>query len=632
MATDIPIISLPVLAPGSIQGDDVVPLVDVHDLTDPGGTTKQATVDGLGYYVIPHSGRTVTNLKTYLANNAVFNVKDFGALGDGTTDDTAAFRACATACQALAGPYVFYIPRMDTAGAGYKITDEIILPPINGMAVIGDGMSASVVVQATAGKRGLVADASGLGAINRAIFRDFCISSSSSFTDGLYLKQIDRSFVQNVKAEGGTSSGFHIIGCLVMRFIGNEANANAVGLLCETGSVTGLNGSLVEGNAFESNGIGMWLENGAAGTAIVGNVFESNTGGGLLIQQSSLGLAIYGNYFEENTDHTTATQDLFIGQTSFCRGLDVRGNYFNGRAASMSYDYVPLRLGYIGGATIEENYINIGNRFVECTNNFASAANVLICNNSFGPTFDISIASTVYIIPNSFASNNNTISDTNFTVLGGGNFIPGDMPYAVTATLTGSSTWVKSNVVYAGRSAVGALTKTGSDTAYVGSVTTITATNNQDLRGKFVTFAVPAVAVGSTGLTLNLEVDFGSGATASIHSYTPLVAANGWQVYSITVAVPAAETSLTFYMQIVTTAGTFYLGKPVGFIGATLPTDWLYNAQPPYWSATAAPTTGTWAVGDIVWNSATAAGGTPGWVCTTAGTPGIWKAMANVAA
>lgn len=48
--------------------------------------------------------------------------------------------------------------------------------------------------------------------------------------------------------------------------------------------------------------------------------------------------------------------------------------------------------------------------------------------------------------------------------------------------------------------------------------------------------------------------------------------------------------------------------------------------------ATAAPASGTWAHGDRVWNSTPSAGGTPGWVCTTAGTPGTWKAMANVAA
>lgn len=47
--------------------------------------------------------------------------------------------------------------------------------------------------------------------------------------------------------------------------------------------------------------------------------------------------------------------------------------------------------------------------------------------------------------------------------------------------------------------------------------------------------------------------------------------------------------------------------------------------------ATAAPTTGTWAVGDVIRNSAPAEAGSAsskyviyGWVCTVAGTPGTW--------
>lgn len=47
---------------------------------------------------------------------------------------------------------------------------------------------------------------------------------------------------------------------------------------------------------------------------------------------------------------------------------------------------------------------------------------------------------------------------------------------------------------------------------------------------------------------------------------------------------------------------------------------------------TAAPGAGTWFVGDIVWNSAPAAAGTMGWVCTTAGTPGTWKTFGAIAA
>lgn len=47
---------------------------------------------------------------------------------------------------------------------------------------------------------------------------------------------------------------------------------------------------------------------------------------------------------------------------------------------------------------------------------------------------------------------------------------------------------------------------------------------------------------------------------------------------------------------------------------------------------TAAPTAGAWKQGDIRFNSAPSAAGTPGWVCVVAGSPGTWKAMGNLAA
>jgi hypothetical protein len=44
----------------------------------------------------------------------------------------------------------------------------------------------------------------------------------------------------------------------------------------------------------------------------------------------------------------------------------------------------------------------------------------------------------------------------------------------------------------------------------------------------------------------------------------------------------------------------------------------------------AVPTTGTWRVTDVVMNSAPTAGQPAGWVCSVAGTPGTWLAMANL--
>jgi hypothetical protein len=72
-----PILSLPTIPQSSLQGDDVIPIVDVHDLTDPGGTTKQATVAGL--------------LATANVDNGVYNVVAAGADPTGVADSTTAF-------------------------------------------------------------------------------------------------------------------------------------------------------------------------------------------------------------------------------------------------------------------------------------------------------------------------------------------------------------------------------------------------------------------------------------------------------------------------------------------------------------------------------------------------------------
>ncbi len=45
---------------------------------------------------------------------------------------------------------------------------------------------------------------------------------------------------------------------------------------------------------------------------------------------------------------------------------------------------------------------------------------------------------------------------------------------------------------------------------------------------------------------------------------------------------------------------------------------------------TAAPTNGTWAVGDQMHNITPAVGAAKGWMCTVAGTPGTWVSTGNL--
>lgn len=66
--------------------------------------------------------------------------------------------------------------------------------------------------------------------------------------------------------------------------------------------------------------------------------------------------------------------------------------------------------------------------------------------------------------------------------------------------------------------------------------------------------------------------------------------------------------------------------------GASIPVPFMLQFQNIVAYASAAPVSGTWAVGDIVYNTAPAAAGTIGWVCTTAGAPGTWKTFGAIAA
>ncbi len=63
------------------------------------------------------------------------------------------------------------------------------------------------------------------------------------------------------------------------------------------------------------------------------------------------------------------------------------------------------------------------------------------------------------------------------------------------------------------------------------------------------------------------------------------------------------------------------IGFPRGYYGGAM----KYRGE-----KSAAPTTGTWQQGDIIYNLQPIAGGYLGWVCVTGGTPGTWKAFGAI--
>jgi hypothetical protein len=105
----------------------------------PGVNTSATTVTATG-----------TTTSRTLANRFadILNVKDFGAVGDGTTDDTAAIQAAITSAQTSGGRIVF-LPN-----GSYKITSELLISN-SGVYLQGEGAGVTKIV-ATFGNNNIV--------------------------------------------------------------------------------------------------------------------------------------------------------------------------------------------------------------------------------------------------------------------------------------------------------------------------------------------------------------------------------------------------------------------------------------------------------------------------------------------
>lgn len=103
MSVNRKISNLPAVTGASILDTDILPLVA-------SGVTSRTTIADIRVklgFNIP-TGRTVTDPSIYFANNAVFNVKDFGAFGDNSHNDYIAINAAQLAALAAGGGTVFF--------------------------------------------------------------------------------------------------------------------------------------------------------------------------------------------------------------------------------------------------------------------------------------------------------------------------------------------------------------------------------------------------------------------------------------------------------------------------------------------------------------------------------------------
>jgi len=180
---------------------------------------------------------TGSSLRSFAAREGdVFNVKDFGAVGNNSTDDYAAFLAAITAQQAATLGAVVYVP-----SGIYILNTRLVISNSRPLVIIGDGQSSRI---SAAGANGFLKATSSASFANHE-FRDLRISCSvanstaietigSPTTSSHEQKQL---YVHNVVFDYGTVASW--AKCLLV----TAANNGVISDCVFRGTTSGSNGT-----------------------------------------------------------------------------------------------------------------------------------------------------------------------------------------------------------------------------------------------------------------------------------------------------------------------------------------------------------------------------------------------------
>ena len=298
-------------------------------------------------------------------DSALYNVKAYGALGDGTTDDTAAIQAALTAAGASTTPgnigATVLLPPGTYKVTGLTVPAEVVL---TGTGLRGSRIKAlGAVTAVTMNTRsslinvGLIGDstAGGIGVSFAAASSHSTLSDVfvSTFEKGVYVENTYINALTRVTIQSCTT-GLHCHGSQVnaLYVTGGEIQGCTTGVSCTTTTSTGVvfHGVTIEGNS----GVGIAHAGSTWGWTIRDCYFEANTTGHIYVSASqSRALVIDGN--------------TFAGTAGYCVKLDfgvdtlIQGNLFNGGTLAIQCAAAVAR------TTVARNYYLPGIEFVRAT-------------------------------------------------------------------------------------------------------------------------------------------------------------------------------------------------------------------------------------------------------------------------
>ena len=548
-----------------LTGAELVPIVQ-------SGVTSQTTLAAMPY-VPTGTGAVTTTVQAKLQETV--SVKDFGAVGDGVTDDTAAIQAAITAVNTAGGGTVI-IPT-----GTYLVANVILKSNVN---IQGQGYGSRL--QTTSAAYTLYDNNV---AVTNVSISGLRISAYTGYT-GIFLSESTATAKIAIK-DNIFDSGLRAI------------------------SIDGAIDVLVEGNYFTActdNTIQIGSSELVYSKRIIveANRFVStSTAGSALVLRSVDGGTIANNVFEScGSGSSTLYHSIYVRT---CADISVTGNTSIGQVGGAGFHcYADTGSGENKNARITV----VGNVF-----NGSTTYNGMRCDQIDSLT-----------IGNNVISKNYQAGIYISNIIGGsvsGNSIQSNNRQTVSGTTTATAIYALTctDMSICGNMSIEDIASSGyaqSNFARLSDCTNIDVTGNTHKLASGVTGYYLVDMQGTTndvvvsGNTMYRASTLVNNANASA-TVLSIVGNTCYQNTNSTIIVTSADAH-AFVIRSNINQGVGYRTEYDGVNRI----DWGTNY----------PSTGTDVRGDIRYRSDPSASATPGWVCVTAGSPGTWKAMSNLSA
>ena len=463
------------------------------------------------------------------------NVQWFGAVGDGVTNDQPPLQAAVNTGQE-SGATVF-IP---TSADEYIVTEPIVIAGNKYLNIVGENQITTVIkaINATPFSSIFLYDNSTAKIFSS--ISNLVIGCNSAANYGILATYnagasgLSNSFFERLYVSGALIDGMRIEYGWSVVLRDNTISTNAGNGLTITNSANAL---VMQGNAILLNGgIGMAWSNGSSGD-ISGNVFESNTKGGLSINGIEVP-HVTGNYFENNGQNVVGENFAvkWGGATPHLTGGSFKDNYINGKA---------VNTGIAGVLFGNAQYTELsGNMFENVEFAFDSsqipALSALIANKIHDNFYETTVTTkwnphTTHEKYLSFLYND--IDIPGVFEKSSGNLVEVH-PVAWARTVTGAST----AAVVSGAYPVFDMTKAAGEFCLL-TYTLDTANTYKHLRGKYITLG----AIVSSDIAAQLQLGLDA-STVSMNLTTAILN------QGITLKVPAAAASVSITLKALTSS------------------------------------------------------------------------------